>query len=293
LLLNLLTQPLIFLSYKKMIKHNNLRAKEIYLLKNGHQLCIVTKDESIMIINILDIISSSKEKNNILFNTFESKFIINLSNSSYNLELLYNCILSCRPVKTTSCINKYSRSDNISLSKFYNIKRNYMTVILDDQLLFNRNIKNIRSIEDLTYLRRKGVPLYFKISAKNKILFVRKTKNPIEYKSIMMTDYLNNKYKNKEKQSDEGVSSNTMKRLNNEKKNKITVDYGSSSLKEIKRKHKIELFTNEGRFLKKTNGIGFLKYSTLIETGNLTRDILFCKGGGRQLIARKTLQDLL
>lgn len=316
LLINSILLPLIYYQYKKIIKITNMTIKNIFLLRNGEQILLETIDNSLILINILDIIHSSEDslKKIILFNTVTSKFILHsnpLLTSIYNLELIYNSILSSRIVNTIYSYNTYNRYINYKFKKAFQLKQKKITILIDDYLIRSRLIKSITSIEDLFFIKSR-LSLYVKVCTKSGLLFIRRVKNPLVISnnntndkvkgkgkgknlisSYMLTQFIKDFIKNKPNKSNEGISIKEAIRLKDEKISYIDNSLiNKNNIENMKRLYKITYFDDEKRLISKT-GFGYYTFFTKIENKEIKREAIFNIGGGRKLEKRKVLSDVI
>jgi hypothetical protein len=112
LILNIVGQLLLYDKYLKIKKNSNQMIKTIYLLQNGHQILLITEDESVHLINILDIEQVIQEKDDvILLRTIEKQFYLNNDSNKYQLlnEEILNAIREGRTVSTKKSFSNYDR----------------------------------------------------------------------------------------------------------------------------------------------------------------------------------------
>lgn len=112
LILNIVGQLLLYDKYLKIKKNSNQMIKTIYLLQNGHQILLITEDESVHLINILDIEQVIQEKDDvILLRTIEKQFYLNNDSNKYQLlnEEILNAIREGRTVSTQKSFSNYDR----------------------------------------------------------------------------------------------------------------------------------------------------------------------------------------
>jgi hypothetical protein len=112
LILNIIGQPMLYQKYLKLKKNSNQNIKIMYLLQNGHQILIKTEDDSVHLINILDIEEIKEEKDDIiLLRTIEKQFYINSDSNKYEIfnEEVLNAIRDGRTVNTQKSFSNYDR----------------------------------------------------------------------------------------------------------------------------------------------------------------------------------------
>lgn len=140
LLANFALQPFILYYIMKCKKKSNLEVKTMCLLKNGEQLMITTKDESSMLVNIKDLIKSTinDKTNEITFNTYDARFVVNLNKSLcsvFVIDILYNVILSKRLIDTSRGTNLHHHIYRESIAKMLKYKHKHIKVEVRDKLL--------------------------------------------------------------------------------------------------------------------------------------------------------------
>ena len=108
---NIIGQPLILLKLKKDEKNSSRAVQNFYILKNGHQVLIVTLDNSVHLINIKDFVKfeESFESDTINLKTFDKEFEIDTKNSKIFNEDIFNAIKMRRIINTSSSYSSYNR----------------------------------------------------------------------------------------------------------------------------------------------------------------------------------------
>jgi hypothetical protein len=108
---NLFLQPFLFIKRALLHKENTQLVESVYLLKNGHQIVIITFSEAVHIINIKDILKYEENENldKIFIQTSERNFVVELGNKSWLNEDLFNAIKMHRIVNTNFGYGSYNR----------------------------------------------------------------------------------------------------------------------------------------------------------------------------------------
>jgi hypothetical protein len=108
---NIIGQPLLFLKLKKTEKNSSIYVKNLYILKNGHQVLIITEDNSVSLINIKDFAKYEEydDFDKIILKTFDKIFIIDIKNSKEFNEDIFSAIKMRRIVNTQSSYSNYNR----------------------------------------------------------------------------------------------------------------------------------------------------------------------------------------
>jgi len=108
---NLLGQPLIFFKLKQNEKNSSMNAKKVYLLKNGHQILIITEDNSVSLINIKDISNYEEfdHYDKIFLKTFDKIFMVDIKNLKEYNEDIFQALKMRRIVNTQSSYSNYNR----------------------------------------------------------------------------------------------------------------------------------------------------------------------------------------
>jgi hypothetical protein len=111
-LLNLLTQPLLYYNRLKLKKRTSHCIKEIDLVKNGQQLLIKTENESFYIVHISDFeeIAEDMKQQRLVFKTYEKEFYIDFKQKAkiFNEEL-FGIIREGRIIDTNKSFQNYHR----------------------------------------------------------------------------------------------------------------------------------------------------------------------------------------
>jgi hypothetical protein len=119
---NILLQPSLYLKLKKDEKNLSIYVKQIFILKNGKQILIITQDESICVLNISDInkVEEDESRDVFVINTEDKEFIVDLKNSkneNFNRDI-FDALKEQRNVNTRSSYTNYNR---LTIQKYYDI----------------------------------------------------------------------------------------------------------------------------------------------------------------------------
>jgi hypothetical protein len=113
LVTNILIQPYLYRKYNMLLRNASMRVVTIYLLRNGSQILLFTKDSAIHLLNILDINKVEENGDTLTIECFDKIFLIDLTNAELNEDVL-DAIRSGRLIDT---VNNYSNYNRFTFTK--------------------------------------------------------------------------------------------------------------------------------------------------------------------------------
>jgi hypothetical protein len=109
LLTNLIIQPLLYRHHHKLLRSAGMDVVKVYLLKNGYQIIIETKDSALHLLDIEDIIKIEEVGDILQLEFFDKIFYVNLAKCGNINEDILQAIKLGQPVDVYKSYNNYNR----------------------------------------------------------------------------------------------------------------------------------------------------------------------------------------